>query len=124
MLEEKKDFLTSYWPTLWPRLLHYLTTHSTLDHWILRLHDHLRLLYSTSSSYPPRALQRHLDNLSKDLSQDPLFVRTYLHLMHAKLSNMERWVNFNSAFRNHWAVSAWRVWLEGEAARTRGQVSW
>jgi hypothetical protein len=37
---------------------------------------------------------------------------------------MERWVNFNSAFRNHWAVSAWRVWLEGEAARTRGQVSW
>jgi hypothetical protein len=125
MLEDKRNFLTTYWPTLWPRVLHYLTTHSTLDHLILLLHDHLRLLYSTSSSYPPRALQRHLDTLSKDLSkQDPLYVRTYLHLVHAKLSNVERWVNFNGVFKNQGAVSAWRGWLEAEAARTRGQVNW
>ena len=56
MLEDKKDFLTTYWPTLWPRLVDYLTTHSTFDHRTLLLHDHLRLLFSTSSSYPPRAL--------------------------------------------------------------------
>jgi hypothetical protein len=124
MLEDKKDFLTTYWPTLWPRLVHYLTTHSTPDHRTLLLHDHLRLLYSTSSSYPLRALQRHLDTLAKDLSQDPLYVRTYLHLVHAKLSNVERWVNFNSVFKNRGDVAAWSRWLEGEAARTRGQVNW
>jgi hypothetical protein len=124
MLEDKKDFLTTYWPTLWPRLVHYQTTHFTLHHLGLLLQDHLRLLYISSSSYPPRALKRHLDSLSKDLSQDPLFVRTYLHLVHAKLSNVERWVNFNSVYKNHGTMSAWRLWLEEEAAKTRGQVNW
>jgi len=62
-----------------------------------------------------------LDTLA---TSDPLFVRFYFHTVHAKLSNVERWINFNSVFKEIATTDTWRLWLEQEAKRTKGQINW